>query len=549
MNNISNEVSKATLKNWEKSWTSTNNKLLTRANKRLSKKQIMPLEYFQNENILELSNKYKSNWYSNIEILYSFVLNLTKKLKNSFLKKELNSWEVNKERIIREIVDFAIDENLEEDMLWWIYQYLLLEWEKNAKGSYYTPKNIIYSQIKDFFIDWQKVLDSCCWSWNYLINIPSTDPLNIYGADKDPIAVKLARINLMLKYKTIDFQPNIFCFDTLTTKYFEENFFDLIISNPPYWAKVDSNYKSNIVKSWESFSFFIEKWISLLKENWILSYILPESLLNVQKHKDIREFLLSYTILDIQELGRIFNGVFSPIIRIDIQKKLYSWFSETSKIKQELFLKNKNYVFLLNQNDEIDSIIDKLYSHTSLFLDNKNSDWALWIITWNNKNFLVEKAQDWTIPIYSWKEVKPFSLAKTERFLKFQPSLFQQIAPIEIYKAKPKLIYKFISKKLVFALDNEWVFSLNSANIVIPKIDYPIKVILALFNSELYQIVFQNKFKSIKVLKQHIQQLPLPILETQHIKEIERMVDRILQDWNLEDKEKLNNYIFKILIS
>lgn len=549
MNNISNEVSKATLKNWEKSWTSTNNKLLTRANKRLSKKQIKPLEYFQNENILELSNKYKSNWYSNIEILYSFVLNLTKKLKNSFLKKELSPWEVNEERIIREIVDFAIDENLEEDMLWWIYQYLLLEWEKNAKGSYYTPKNIICSQIKDFFIDWQKVLDPCCWSWNYLINIPSTDPLNIYGADKDPIAVKLARINLMMKYKNVDFQPNIFCFDTLTTKHFEENFFDLIVSNPPYWAKVDTDYKSDIVKSWESFSFFIEKWISLLKENWILSYILPESLLNVQKHKDIREFLLSYTILDIQELGRIFNWVFSPIIRIDIQKKPYSCSFETPKIKQELFLKNKHYVFLMNQDDEIDRIIDKLYSHKSLFLDNKNSDWALWIITWNNKNFLVEKAQDWTVPIYSWKEVKPFSLAKTERFLKFQPSLFQQIAPIEIYKTKPKLIYKFISKKLVFALDNEWVFSLNSANIIIPKIDYPIKVILALFNSELYQTVFQNRFKSIKVLKQHIQQLPLPILENQHIKKIEGMVDKIIQDWDLEDKKKLDNYIFKILIS
>lgn len=549
MNNISNEVSKATLKNWEKSWTSTNNKLLTRANKRLSKKQIKPLEYFQNENILELSNKYKSNWYSNIEILYSFVLNLTKKLKNFFLKKELSSWEVNEERIIREIVDFAIDENLEEDMLWWIYQYLLLEWEKNAKGSYYTPKNIIYSQIKDFFIDGQKVLDPCCWSWNYLINIPSTDPLNIYGADKDPIAVKLARVNLMMKYKNVDFQPNIFCFDTLTSKQFQEKTFDLIVSNPPYWAKVDTDYKSDIVKSWESFSFFIEKWMSLLKENWCLSYILPESLLNVQKHKDIREFLLNYTILDIQELGRIFNWVFSPIIRIDIQKKPYSCSFGTSKIKQELFLKNKNYAFLLNQNNEIDRIIDKLYSHKSLFLDNKNSDWALWIITWNNKNFLVEKEQDWTVPIYSWKEVKPFSLAKTERFLKFQPLLFQQIAPIEIYKTKPKLIYKFISKKLVFALDNEWVFSLNSANIVIPKIDYPIKVILALFNSELYQTVFQNKFKSIKVLKQHIQQLPLPILETQHIKNIEKMVDKILQDWNLEEKENLDKYIFNILIS
>ena len=470
MNSIENEVSKATLRNWERSWTNITNKLGNRANKRLSKKQIKPLEYFQNNQILDLSNTYKNNWYSNIEILYSFVLNLTKNLKNSFLKKELECWEIDKDRIISGIVDFPIDENNEEDILWWIYQYLLLEWEKNKKGSYYTPKNIIQSQIKDYFIDWQKVLDLCCWSWNYLINIPSTDPLNIYGADKDPIAVKLARINLMLKYKTIDFSPNIFCFDTLTTKQFKDNFFDLIISNPPYWAKVDSDYKSNIVTSWESFSFFIEKWMSLLKDNWVLSYILPESLLNVQKHKDIRKFLLNYSILDIQELGRIFNWVFSPIIRIDIQKKPYSWFSEASKIKQENFLQKKNYVFLLNQNNEIDRIIDKLYSHKSLFLDNKNSDWALWIMTWNNKHFLVEKEQDWTVPIYSWKEVKPFSLIKTERFLKFQPSLFQQIAPMEIYKTKPKLIYNFISNKLVFALDNEWVFSLNSANIVITKI-------------------------------------------------------------------------------
>ena len=87
MNNIENEVSKATLRNWERSWTNITNKLENRANKRLSKKQIKPLEYFQNKQILDLSNKYKNNWYSNIEILYSFVLNLTKNLKNSFIKE------------------------------------------------------------------------------------------------------------------------------------------------------------------------------------------------------------------------------------------------------------------------------------------------------------------------------------------------------------------------------------------------------------------------------------------------------------------------------
>jgi hypothetical protein len=57
------------------------------------------------------------------------------------------------------------------------------------------------------------------------------------------------------------------------------------------------------------------------------------------------------------------------------------------------------------------------------------------------------------------------------------------------------LIYRFISKYLVFAYDDKQKLTLNSANIVIPKTDdYPIKVIAALFNSSLYQFIFQKKF-------------------------------------------------------
>jgi len=102
------------------------------------------------------------------------------------------------------------------------------------------------------------------------------------------------------------------------------------------------------------------------------------------------------------------------------------------------------------------------------------------------------------------------------------------MAPLDRYKANPKLIYKFISKKLVFSLDTEGVFTLNSANIIVPKIDYPIKVIAALFNSKLYQQIFQKKFNSIKVLKSHIQELPLPILEKNEYNFIENLFDKIL---------------------
>jgi hypothetical protein len=52
-----------------------------------------------------------------------------------------------------------------------------------------------------------------------------------------------------------------------------------------------------------------------------LSYILPESILNVKVHEDIRKLLLDYNILSIYELGRIFTGVFTEVIRLDIKNE------------------------------------------------------------------------------------------------------------------------------------------------------------------------------------------------------------------------------------
>ena len=54
------------------------------------------------------------------------------------------------------------------------------------------------------------------------------------------------------------------------------------------------------------------------------------------------------------------------------------------------------------------------------------------------------------------------------------------------------------------------------------------KVIVSLFNSELYQRMFEKKFSSIKVLKSHIQSLPLPIFEEEKVKEIEKIFDEVI---------------------
>lgn len=552
---IEEEMSSATLRNWWKMWVvDVSDKWTKRANKRFSKKQFIPQEYVRYEDIILQAYKCFFAWYTIKEILYSLCLNLCSNIKNSYINEELEQWNINS--ICDELVSYKIL-NYEWDLLWWVYQSLLTEWEKNKKGSYYTPDFVVKNQIKDFFKDGDVVLDPCCWTWQYLINIPSSNPLNIWGCDSDELAVRIARINLMLKYPNDDFLPNIFNIDSLAlnsifSNKIQNDFFDLIVTNPPWWAKISNEYQGYHIKSWESFSYFIERWFSLLKKWGILSYILPESILNVKSHSDIRGIMLNYDILSIYELGKIFTWVFTDVIRIDIRKEKEDWIIDiysnwkTHTCPKIDFKSNTNFTFSIHIKQEDNEIIEKLYAKQHIFLDNENSDWALWIVTWNNKKYLSDTLDDGFIPIYTWKEVAPYRLLPAKKFLLFTPDKFQQVAQLEKYYAKPKLIYKFISKKLIFSLDEEGVFTLNSANILIPQIDYPIKVIAVLLNSKLYQDVYEKKFNSLKILKSQIQELPLPILNNDEYSEIETLFDKFVN--NEVSKDFIDAYIFKLLI-
>ena len=140
--------------------------------------------------------------------------------------------------------------------------------------------------------------------------------------------------------------------------------------------------------------------------------------------------------------------------------------------------------------------------------------------------------------------MKKFVLNTPSRYIRFQPDKFQQAAKEEKYRAKEKLIYRFISKNLVFAYDNSKSLTLNSANTLIPEIpDYPIKVIAALFNSSLYQFLFQKKFSSIKVLRNHIEDLPLPLWNKKTFSKIIQMVDKIIKNQN--SFQDLDDYLMK----
>ena len=574
-------------------------KLNKRANKSKADRIFIPEEYLEDSQQIDSFNEIidfiKSN---NIDIstsLFLICLNLLKQEKilssisiqdiineNEFtsssrqIDEEINSWlsEIQKENI-KPDYSFLTSCLLptQRDILGFIYQSILAEGRKSKGGSYYTPSAIVDGITNEYAEKDSKVLDPCCGTGQFLLAFADNvkNPANIYGIDIDEIAVRIARINLLLKYKDIDFAPNIVCKNTLFDigvydlfSLNNENIrdFDVIATNPPWgvhFSRGDAEKLKNIyptITSVESFSYFLKKSIDLLRDEGMLSFILPESILNVKTHSDIRKIILENShIKKISYLDRVFKNVFTSVIRLDLKKGkdenkriIILKDAKSYEVDQARWLKNKDLVFDIRTNSFDAEIIDKIYAIPHATLAGK-ADWALGIVTGSNKKYITNEQRNGFEAVYKGKDVEKFILSDPSNYIQFSPEKFQQVAPTEKYRAKEKLIYRFISKNLVFAYDDKQKLTLNSANIVIPKIpDYPLKVIAALFNSSLYQFIFQKKFSSIKVLRSHIEQMPLPLWDKKTFSEIVDLVDEAINDKN--NFEKLDNYIIdKFLLS
>ena len=89
--------------------------------------------------------------------------------------------------------------------------------------------------------------------------------------------------------------------------------------------------------------------------------------------------------------------------------------------------------------------------------------------------------------------------------------LYQQVAPARFYEAKEKLIYRFISSRLVFFYDDQQRHILNSANMLMLHKDFPVatKLLAELLNSDFMNWVFVKLFNTHKILRSDLESLPI----------------------------------------
>lgn len=407
-----------------------------------------------------------------------------------------------------------------------LYEKCLSESYKNKEGVFYTPQEI----VKEFFeylpedCSELKFCDPCCGTGNFLVEAVRRGfkPCNIYGYDIDEVALKISRRRL--KQYNGGNEANIEKRDFLSVTYQIEQKYDVIFSNPPWGKKLPKKERDSLANYLETGSskdtsaiFFFASMKSLNPSGY-LGFLLQDAFFNIAAYENARRLALKNQILGLLDFGKPFQGVLTKAKGVVLRKQMPDALNATvcvsgktkNKIPQKVFEKNPKSIFNFTCSENELEVIEHILStpHHAL---RDSARWGLGIVTGNNKKFFLSEARDGYIPVFKGSDITKKGLKEPSTYIPDDLAQYQQVAPIQLYNAEEKLIYKFISSELVFFHDTEKRFILNSANMLILDDSFPINhgELCALLNSNLMSWLFKKIFDTHKVLRADLESMPI----------------------------------------
>lgn len=405
------------------------------------------------------------------------------------------------------------------------YEQTLSESYKNKEGIFYTPQYIAEDMMKDVTDVRDKTfLDPCCGSGNFIVEAikKGFSPENVYGYDIDPNAVSITkkRIKELCGYES----DNIRCVDFLSEAHSLSMKFDYVFTNPPWGKKIDKKDKkkwSDIYQagnSLDTLSLFYFACLNILRDNAYIGFLMPESFFNISSFEDARVSLLSMEIKRLIDYDKPFKGLLTKAMAFvaennkpssnEISCEIYN--SRKHIRTQDSFSFIPKHIINFHIDEKSSDIIKHVFSFPHITLKD-NAEWALGVITGNNKELCIKDNRDGFVPIYRGKDIFKDRLAEPSLFIDENLDGCRQVADIKYYKSKEKIIYRFISNKIICYHDTERRYILNSANLFILKEGFSVthRQLCDLFNSGFMNWLFRSIFGTHKVLRSDLETLPI----------------------------------------
>lgn len=407
------------------------------------------------------------------------------------------------------------------------YENSLSESYRNNEGIFYTPSWVVKDMMSSITIGKDSTfLDPCCGSGNFIVEAiqAGIKPENVYGFDVDVNAVFITKERLRNEFgiETANIRVGNFLHEAVTLKR-EHIRFDLIFTTPPWGKKIDKLDRERFAlifdcgSSLDTTALFMGAGLSLLSDGGVLGFLNQDAFFNISTFEDIRKRAISKSIVRFTDYGRVFKGLITKAQGIIIENTeskpdtLVECCVDGDIFNRSLesFRNNPKTIFNLGANEEDEEIIERLYSIKHITLKDR-AKWALGIVTGNNAKYCIDTPKEGYLPIYKGADISKSGLKEANTFIVDDFSNFQQVAPLEMYHAQEKLIYKFISSDLCFYFDTQQRLILNSANMLIPhSIGTTGKQLTDLLNSQIINWLFRKLFSTHKVLRGDLELLPI----------------------------------------
>lgn len=430
---------------------------------------------------------------------------------------------------IAQTIDLLLEnEAIDSTLVGKQYEQLLSNAYKNKEGVYYTPNEIVQRFFDELPADCTALTfcDPCCGSGNFLIAAlkKGFKPENIHGFDLDLIAIKITKKRIFdtSGYKT----NNILKQDFLNLQHTSQvDKFDVIFTNPPWGKKLEKSIKNvlsatlNAGVSQDTSSLFFFKCLIYLKKDGVLGLLLQEAFFNIATFEDARKKALSLQIQSLIDFGKPFKGlitkaraiVLKNVENADLTNLVRVEIGATEHLRtQESFINKPKSILDFTCSQESAEVISHLFNIEHVKLA-KNTKFGLGIVTGNNEKHCINNPKSGYIPVYKGFEIFKDKVTTPTSYIPNDFSQYQQVAPMNLYLAKEKLIYRFISSDLVFYHDTAQRFILNSANMLVLNDKFPISTekLSHLLNSKVLNWLFKSLFDTHKILKADIESLPI----------------------------------------
>ncbi|MDR2809042.1 MAG: Eco57I restriction-modification methylase domain-containing protein [Tannerellaceae bacterium] len=353
---------------------------------------------------------------------------------------------------------------------------------------------------------------------------------------------------------------NLFPFSNESSKWFDPKgmfgveTFDIVIGNPPYVStrNLDMAVKdiyANLFKlakgQYDLFTLFIEKTNQLLSDKGVFSFIIPKKLLTNENFLSARQFLLKYLpikkYVDAQmpfEAAVVETNVIistrtnTPIIETNIFNG--NQIEHTYNVKQDLISSMPFHIFPFSINPDYIEVIDKILHNTNHTLGDFVKIIRGMECGFNHSSISKSKGKN---KIIKGEHVEKYHIKNTEWFVTPDFADKKVFKSKDIYTTIPKLVTKFVSNSLDFALDHVGYFNTNVVYNIIPKKGYEsyLLYLLALCNSKLLNFWFFNTYVNDDKLFPHIQKnqlesIPIPAISPAEQQPIRLLVEQILSE-------------------